>query len=204
MSKVLTEGMSVVSPGVESPPGEQSSIAAVYNHVRDQVIYSMVNGDWSTNDLIAWLNLRADRAKNSDAPHYLTPAELRLLYRLWDEGYVHDGKNTAALYLRDKSEIRTGRTLVKYGYIIRNPTAAVLVRVTEAGVRRLQGVKAPPRDASNERADLLKSLKKGMMRPSEIKSKSALKDLIAAGHADYFGVGRTRYVRLTEAGKAQP
>lgn len=135
---------------------------------------------------------------------YLTPAELRLLYRLWDEGYVHDGKNTAALYLSDKSEIRTARTLVKYGYVIRNPTAAAFVRVTEAGVRRLQGVKAPPRDASAERADLLKSLKNGMMRPSEIKSKAALRDLIAAGHAEKWVLGGKLYVRLTEAGKAQP
>lgn len=39
----------------------------VYELVRDQVVKSVLNGDWTTEDLIAWLELRADRAEQEDA-----------------------------------------------------------------------------------------------------------------------------------------
>ena len=39
----------------------------VYALVRDQVVKSVLNGDWTTEDLIAWLELRADRAEQEEA-----------------------------------------------------------------------------------------------------------------------------------------
>jgi hypothetical protein len=39
----------------------------VYELVRDQVVKSVLNGDWTTEDLIAWLELRANRAEQEDA-----------------------------------------------------------------------------------------------------------------------------------------
>ena len=40
--------------------------ADTYDLVRLQVIYSMREGDWTVEDLIAWLELRASRCRNAE------------------------------------------------------------------------------------------------------------------------------------------